>query len=78
MEFRQHNLLKPFDQKNLDVVFLRNVMIYFDRESKQRVVSHIQDNLVPGGYFFVSLSENLSDVDCQLKAVQAGIYQKVC
>ncbi|MCK5579811.1 MAG: protein-glutamate O-methyltransferase CheR [Candidatus Omnitrophica bacterium] len=77
VDFYQHNLLKPFVQKGFDVIFLRNVMIYFDNESKQKVVSNIQNNLITGGYFFISLSESLSDVNSQLEGIRSGIYQKV-
>ncbi|MFH0753623.1 MAG: protein-glutamate O-methyltransferase CheR, partial [Candidatus Omnitrophota bacterium] len=60
VKFTQHNLLKPFAEKDFDVIFLRNVMIYFDPESKQKVVDNVLASLKPGGYFFISLSESLS------------------
>jgi chemotaxis protein methyltransferase CheR len=76
VEFFQHNLLDRPTQREMDIIFLRNVMIYFNRESKQKVVSNIQDALVPGGYFFISLSESLNDVSSQLVSVYSGIYRK--
>ncbi len=77
VEFRQHNLLKSFAYKNLDIIFIRSVMIYFTREIKQKIINLLQKNLLPGGYLFISLSEHLSDIDMNLKLVQNGIYQKI-
>ncbi len=76
VRFVQHNLLKPFAEKDFDVVFLRNVMIYFDSQSKQKVVDNVLASLKPGGYFLISLSESLNDVKTSLKTVSSGIYQK--
>jgi chemotaxis protein methyltransferase CheR len=76
VKFVQHNLLKPFSESNFDVIFLRNVMIYFDSASKQKVVDSVLASLAPGGYFFISLSESLTDVKTSLKMVSSGIYQK--
>jgi len=76
VSFGTHNLLQPFKHTNLDVVFLRNVMIYFQSDVKQKVVSLIQDKVVSGGYLFISLSESLNDVQSEFKFVTSGIYQK--
>ncbi len=76
VKFAQHNLLKIFAEKDFDVIFLRNVMIYFDPESKQKVVDNVLASLKPGGYFFISLSESLSDVRTSLTQVYSGVYQK--
>jgi chemotaxis protein methyltransferase CheR len=76
VRFVQHNLMKPFAEKEFDVIFLRNVMIYFDTQSKQKVVDNVLDSLAVGGYFFISLSESLNDVKTSLKSVSSGVYQK--
>ncbi|MCA9400486.1 MAG: protein-glutamate O-methyltransferase CheR [Candidatus Omnitrophica bacterium] len=76
VQFHQHNLLKVFPSRMVDIIFLRNVMIYFDKETKQKVVSNLMNNLVPGGYFFISLSESLNDVKSEMQFLQTGIYQK--
>lgn len=52
-----HNLLEPFPKGKLDIIFCRNVLIYFDRESKQRVLSQLMGALKPNGYLFVGESE---------------------
>ena len=55
---------------------MRNVMIYFDNESKQKVVDNVLASLKPGGYFFISLSESLNDVRSHVTQVFSGVYQK--
>jgi chemotaxis protein methyltransferase CheR len=59
-----------------DVVFFRNVMIYFDRNTQQAVVNKICENLEPGGYLFAGHSESLSGLNVPLEAVKASIYRK--
>ena len=76
VRFTQHNLLKPFGERDFDIIFLRNVMIYFDNESKQKVVDNVLASLQPGGYFIISLSESLNDVRNHLTQVFSGVYQK--
>lgn len=76
VRFLHHNLLKSFLFDHLDIIFIRNVMIYFDRASKQKVVELLEKNLVPGGYLFTSLAESLQDIKSGLRYVQAGVYRK--
>jgi chemotaxis protein methyltransferase CheR len=59
-----------------DVIFLRNVMIYFDQETKRKVVARLLPLLRPGGYFMVSHSESLNGVSDALKLVAPSIYRK--
>lgn len=75
--FRQINLNEPLPQLGeFDVVFLRNVMIYFNMETKSQVVRRILPLLRPGGYFIVSHSESLNGVTDELKVVTPSIYRK--
>lgn len=61
-----------------DVIFLRNVMIYFDIPTKQRLVERIQHYLRPGGYFFISHSESLNGMNAdQLQMVSPSVYHKI-
>jgi len=76
VEFSQHNLLKVFREKNLDIIFLRNVMIYFDQDSKQKVVQNLEEALSSGGYLFISLSESLTDIQSNFKSIASGVFQK--
>ncbi len=48
--------------KGLDIIFCCNVLIYFDLLSKQRVIQHFYNNLLPHGYFFMGNSESLYGV----------------
>jgi chemotaxis protein methyltransferase CheR len=58
-----------------DLIFLRNVMIYFDLPSKQRVLHNVIDRLKPGGLLFVGHAESLNGVTEQVKLVKPSIYQ---
>ena len=61
---------------SFDVIFLRNVMIYFDMATKREVVARILPQLKPGGHFIVSHSESLNGIADQLKLVTPSIYCK--
>lgn len=74
--FQQINLNVPLpDIGRFHVVFLRNVMIYFDEDTKREVVRRIIETLHPGGYLFVGHSESLSGLDTQLETVRPSIYR---
>jgi chemotaxis protein methyltransferase CheR len=59
-----------------DIIFLRNVMIYFDVETKRRVVQRMLSHLKSGGYFLVSHSETLHGITDALQAVAPSVYRK--
>ena len=61
---------------DFDVIFLRNVMIYFDQPTKRQVVSRMLPLLRSGGYFLVSHSESLNGVTNALKLVSPSVYRK--
>lgn len=76
--FGQVNLMKPIPATigTFDVIFLRNVLIYFDTETKKTVVERVAAKLKPGGLFFISHSETLNRVTDMLEMVQPSIYIK--
>jgi chemotaxis protein methyltransferase CheR len=77
IEYRQLNFLNAIDlNERFDVIFCRNVMIYFDRDVQQRVVSLLERHLVPGGYFFISHSESLNGTTHGLRWVAPAVYQR--
>jgi chemotaxis protein methyltransferase CheR len=77
VEFAYLNLNSPWTlPEPVDIVFCRNVIIYFDKESKKKLVSRIADNLNPGGYLFIGHSESLFRVSDQFELVGKTIYRK--
>jgi len=77
VSFRYLNLLSPFPFKKLfDVVFLRNVLIYFGMDEKREVLRRACDCLKPGGYLVIGLSESLVGIDAPLKTRGNSIYEK--
>lgn len=78
IQFLQHNLTEtPPNLGQFDVIFLRNVMIYFDQKTKQQVVSLLLSLLRPGGHFLVGHSETLNGISEALRAVQPAVYLKL-
>jgi chemotaxis protein methyltransferase CheR len=75
--YKQINLLEqgPGGQP-FDVIFCRNVMIYFESDVQQRVVAMLERHLAPGGYLFVSHSESLNSVQHGLKWIAPAAYRK--
>ncbi|MGZ4960380.1 MAG: CheR family methyltransferase [Methylomonas sp.] len=76
--FAQVNLMNPLPAHlgKFDVIFLRNVLIYFDQATKKNVVERLTTALKPGGYFFISHSESLYRVTERLQLIQPSIYRK--
>jgi chemotaxis protein methyltransferase CheR len=76
--FRRLNLMDEyFPIKNpLDLIFCRNVMIYFDRPTQEKLVNKFHHYLKPGGYLFIGHSESLQWVHHPFKAIAPTIYQK--
>ena len=78
VNFQRWNLLEgnyPFAQP-FDLIFCRNVMIYFDRPTQETLIQKLSEKLVPGGYLLVGHSESLSGVKHGLKSVRPSIYLK--
>ena len=74
--FMQVNLNKDLpDVGKFHVIFLRNVMIYFDAETKKQVVNRLVKKLHPGGYFIIGHSESITGMCDQLKQIKPTIYQ---
>ncbi|TRX02646.1 CheR family methyltransferase [Candidatus Methylobacter oryzae] len=78
VRFMQHNLTEaPPKLGEFDVIFLRNVMIYFDQDTKRQVVSRLLSLLRPDGYFFIGHSETLNGVNDDVSLVQPAVYRKL-
>jgi len=77
IELRQINLTAPLPSiGQFDVIFIRNVMIYFDQSTKHQVVKRVVAQLRPGGYILTSHSETLHGITPELKMVRPSIYRK--
>lgn len=77
--FRRFNLMDrsfPFKQK-FHVIFCRNVMIYFDTETKQKLVSKFYDITEDGGYLFIGHSESFNRDETKYQYVMPSVYRKV-
>ena len=71
------NLNAPLPQLgDFDVIFLRNVMIYFNAETKRQVVARVISLLRPGGCLCIGHSESLNDITEAVRPVAPSIYRK--
>jgi chemotaxis protein methyltransferase CheR len=78
IRFKRHNLLYPItDEKPFDVIFCRNVMIYFDIETKTKVVNTLYNMVEPQGWFITGHSESLSMIKHPFRMIQPTIYRKL-
>ena len=76
--FNRLNLLDEWPIKNqFDIIFCRNVVIYFNRPTQQVLFDRFADKLVNGGYLFIGHSENLYNITQRFKLLGKTIYQKV-
>jgi chemotaxis protein methyltransferase CheR len=77
VEFCRVNLIDPLpDVGEFSVIFCRNVMIYFSRETQEQLVNRLAASLEPGGYLFVGHSESLTGIQHGLQQIQPAIYRK--
>jgi len=72
----RHNLMDPLRRPGFDCIFIRNVLIYFNRESKQVVIDNLVRALVQGGYLVVGPSEGIFDMLGMLKKCSTFLYRK--
>ncbi len=78
ISFKRLNFMEKFLFKDpFDVVFCRNVMIYFDNPTKEGLIKKLSQCLSNGGYLLVGHSESLTGVKHQLKYIQPSIYKKI-
>jgi chemotaxis protein methyltransferase CheR len=63
--------------ETFDVVFCRNVLIYFDRDTQEKVIQKLCTKLRSGGYFFLGHSESIMNMDVPLRQIKPTIFQKI-
>ena len=78
IEFSRVNLMREATDipSNLDVIFCRNVIIYFDKKTQEQVLKRLASKLSPGGYLFLGHSETIMGIELPLTRVASTIYQK--
>ena len=77
VEFKKHNLLQPLPGSAFDCIFIRNVLIYFDRNSKRVAINNLLGALADGGYLVVGPSEGIYDMLDPLQKISPFLYRKV-
>lgn len=76
--FRQFNLMDEIPFRGLfHVVFLRNVMIYFEEETKRRLLQRIYEHMENGGYLFIGTTESIDKTVTDFKYISPSIYRKI-
>lgn len=78
IQYRYFNLNDPahWPVGTYDVIFCRNVMIYFDQATRQALSKRLYDALRPGGYLIIGMSETLVNLKTELKYVQPSVYMR--
>lgn len=75
IRFLRRNLLEPV-QDRFDIIFCRNVMIYFDKESRVKLIRLLENSLNPGGYLFTGHAELLTREETVLENLYPAVYRK--
>lgn len=75
--FKKFNLMEPFVYRApFDLIFCRNVMIYFDQPTRNKLIQKFYDVLKPGGYLFIGHSETIPRDSSPFCYVEPSVYQK--
>ena len=78
MTFRRFNLMEehmPF-RRPFHIIFCRNVMIYFNNETRDALVRRFFDVIMPGGFLYIGHSESLNQTDTKFKYIMPAVYRK--
>jgi chemotaxis protein methyltransferase CheR len=77
--FSRLNLMDPYYNidKMFDIVFCRNVLIYFDKDTQEKVINKLCMKLRPGGYFFLGHSESIMNINVPLRQIKPTIFVKI-
>ncbi|MGE4555264.1 MAG: protein-glutamate O-methyltransferase CheR [Desulfovibrionaceae bacterium] len=77
IEFRRLNFMDEFDLGEIkDVIFCRNVVIYFDRQTQERLFNKFCRHMGPDSYLFIGHSESLTGMDLPLEALAPTVYRR--
>lgn len=77
VNFRRLNFMEDFGlQEQMDIIFCRNVIIYFDKPTQERLLNRFHQQLVRGGFLFLGHSETLNGLNVPLQPVASTVYRK--
>jgi len=76
VRFKRHNLKEQFPLTKFDCIFCRNVLIYFDVESKTHVVENLYSSLTDGGYLILGHAESLMRIKSKFSYYRPSIYRR--
>jgi len=75
--FQQINLIQPYSHPQpFEIIFCRNVLIYFDRATQEQLVGNLCHFLKPNGYLFIGHSESLNGMNLPLRCLRPSVYQR--
>ncbi|MGL6107886.1 CheR family methyltransferase [Romboutsia sp.] len=79
IEFKYFNLNNKigWERGKYDVIFCRNVMIYFDNPTNRELSKRLYESLKPGGYLIIGMSESLSNLETNFERVKPSVYRKI-
>lgn len=79
VSLREINIVQPLPEGlgTFDVIFLRNVLIYFNNEEKQRIVQRLVSQLQPGGLLFIGHAESIHGFDLPLRLLNPSVYERL-
>jgi chemotaxis protein methyltransferase CheR len=75
VRFQQHNLMDRLREKPFDLVFLKNVLIYFDADSKGKVLENVRAAIRPGGLLVAGAAEGVADLVKDFTRIQPWLYR---
>jgi chemotaxis protein methyltransferase CheR len=79
VSFQRLNFMDPVYpvDNGFDIIFCRNVLIYFDRETQQRVITKLAEKLIYNGLFFLGHSESITNMKVPLQQIKPTIFRKI-
>lgn len=77
VRYFQHNILDPFHHGSFDVIFCRNVLIYFNKESKGKALTNIRKHLRPDGLLIMGFAESLIDQRSHFTYIKPTVYRRL-
>ncbi|PHR93089.1 MAG: histidine kinase [Blastopirellula sp.] len=76
LNFKQHNLLNSLNERPFDLVFLKNVLIYFNTESKLTAIKHVSKLMKPGSYLVAGGAEGIGDMMQGYERLHPWLFRK--